>query len=65
MPMALSVAAAIKLVVPVPCHELPEATQSLNTPEAFSAVVTQSPGSLASLSRPSPSLAEAASVTKS
>ena len=59
------VAAATNADVDVPCQLLPETSQSLKVEPALSADVTQSPGSLGSASRPSPSLATTAWLTMS
>ena len=65
-PSALSVSAATMPAMSVPCHELFATSQFANSGfESFSAWVTQSPGSLGSASRPSPSLANSTVETKS
>ena len=65
MPCPLLASAATKLAVDVPCQELLDTVQLLKACVRDSALVTQSPGSLGSASRPSPSLATALSLTKS
>ena len=65
MPWPLFAAAPIRPAILVPCQELSSTPQFLNCPLAFSPAVIQSPGSLASASRPSPSLAVPASDTMS
>ena len=65
MPLASSVAAPIRLLVAVPCQLLDDALQPVNGARPASVLATQSPGSLGSASRPSPSLATVALVTKS
>ena len=65
MPMPSLAAAPTRLAVLVPCQELFSTVQPLNLAVPASAAVTQSPGSLGSASRPSPSLATVASLTKS
>jgi hypothetical protein len=65
MPRLLLVAPATRLAVAVPCQLLEEAPQSEKVPVRVSASVTQSPGSLGSASRPLPSLATVALLTKS
>ncbi len=67
MPWPLSAAAPMMPAILVPCQELlatPQLRKAL-PPALFSALVTQSPGSLASASRPSPSLAVTRSDTMS
>ena len=59
IPTLLLVAAPIRPSVCVPCHELFVTGQPASVPEAASALVMKSPGSLASASRPLPSPAEA------
>ncbi len=61
----LLVAAPTTLATPVPCHDELATVQVLNRVSSLSALVSQSPGSLASASRPSPSLETAGSVMKS
>ena len=56
-PSPLLLAAAISPAMAVPCQELFSTSQPLYAAVRLSAKVTQSPGSLASASRPSPSLA--------
>ena len=65
MPTPLSVAAPMMPATCVPCHELALISQLEKVEVARSAAETQSPGSLASLSRPSPSFEIAASLTMS
>ncbi len=65
IPVELFVLAARMPAVRVPCQELSPTVQFLNFVVATSADVTQSPGSEASASRPSPSFATAGSVMKS
>ena len=69
MPMPLSVSAATNPETCVPCHELLEGDVAQRKRELpgreSSARVSQSPGSEASASRPSPSLAVAGSLTMS
>ena len=65
MPRPSSVAAPTRLLVAVPCQELLDASQPVKVPRPASAALTQSPGSLGSASRPSPSLATVALLTKS
>ena len=56
-PMLLSPTAAIRPAMAVPCHELEATVQPAKTGNARSPAATQSPGSVGSGSRPSPSLA--------
>ena len=66
MPRPLLVAAPTRLAVRVPCQLLLEALQPLKVPRPASALLTQSPGSLASSSRPGwLSLATVLLLTKS
>ncbi len=65
MPWPLLVLAAISDATSVPCHELSAWSQPLNFCDWPSCVVTQSPGSEGSESRPSPSFATVASEMKS
>src|SRR4051812_5875590 len=64
MPWPLFDAAAMIPATAVPCQVLLVTGQPANVPDAASAAVTQSPGSVLSLSRPSPSLLRVA-LTKS
>ena len=57
--------AAMLPATPVPCHELSPISHSRNSGSVLSAALTQSPGSEASASRLSPSLAILGSVMKS
>ena len=63
MPWPLLVSAAIRPDTRVPCQELLPMSSDVqvlpSAPESMSAWLTQSPGSLASLSAPLPSLAAA------
>ena len=69
MPMPLLVSAPMRPLVCVPCHELSSAAVSHPENGPFlcwtSASVSQSPGSDASASRPSPSLAIGTSLIMS
>ena len=67
MPRPLFAAAPMMPAIFVPCQELLSTPQLWKSPlgALFSAAVIQSPGSLASASRPSPSLAEGTSDTMS
>src|SRR5450755_2160462 len=64
-PFALLVIAPRMPTTRVPCQELLATLQSLNSVVLVSAMLTQSPGSDASASRPSASLAELTLDTKS
>ncbi len=64
-PVPLLLAAAISPAMKVPCQELGSTVQPANWAVAASALLTQSPGSAASASRPLPSLAVATSLTRS
>ena len=65
MPRLLLVSAPTRLAVEVPCQLLSLAPQPLKVALSASLAVTQSPGSVGSASRPSPSLATVALLTKS